>query len=251
MDTFYRGTVMSEKYGRHQIKYDDGEQESLRLSDESWRKVDDNLHNMSAFTGPTLASNEQDVLRNIMDTLGNKAFMRHHAEGYQQPVLIKAYNEEESEFLKTVSVIPRSALPPNSNVISSHTIYKIKVNDDDTLKMKARIAPHGNEDSIKAELKSDCNMCSPSGIRIILAFAALKGWIVTKADVKAAFLQTGLALRDVYVIPPRECTNKNVYWLLLAATYGLVNANAKWQSQSDQLFKELGLVQCPLIPQLF
>lgn len=177
--------------------------------------------------------------------------MRHHAEGYQQPVLFKAYQEEELEFLKTVSVIPRSSLPRNANVISSHTIYKIKITDDDGLKLKARIAPHGNEDSIKEDLKSDCNMCSPSGVRVVLCIASIKGWRITKADVKAAFLQTGQALRDVYVIPPRECTSKDVYWLLLTAAYGLVNANAKWQSQSDQLFFDLGLEQCPVLPQLF
>ena len=94
-------------------------------------------------------------------------------------------------------------------------------------------------------------MCSPTVVRIILAIASIKGWILTKADVKAAFLQTGQALRDVYVIPPRECPDKDIYWLLLAAAYGLVNANAKWQNQSDELFILLGLTQCPLIPQLF
>lgn len=30
------------------------------------------------------------------------------------------------------------------------------------------------------------------------------GWTIFKADVKAAFLQTGEAQRDVYVLPPKE-----------------------------------------------
>lgn len=122
---------------------------------------------------------------------------------YQQPVLINAYREEEPEFKKTLSLIPISTLPIHANVISSHTIYKVKVNKDDNLKMKARIAPHGNQDSIKSKLKSDCNMCYPSGLRIVLSIGSLKGCRITKADVKAAFIQTGIALLDVYVIPPR------------------------------------------------
>lgn len=91
--------------------------------------------------------------------------------------------------------------------------------------MKARIAPHGNGDSIKGEVKSDFNMFSPSVVSIVLSIASLKNWILTKDDRKAAFLQTGLALRDVYVIPPRECPKKDVYWMLLTAAYGVVNAN--------------------------
>lgn len=72
-------------------------------------------------------------------------------------------------------------------------------------------------------------MCWPSGFRIYLAIASIKGWVLTNADVKQEFLQTPQALRDVYVIPPHECTDKDVYWLLLTAGYGLVNANAKLQ----------------------
>lgn len=37
----------------------------------------------------------------------------------------------------------------------------------------------------------------------------------------------------------------------MTATYGLGNANAKWQAQSYQLFIHLSLIQCPIIPQLF
>lgn len=143
-----------------------------------------------------------------MDAIGNKWFMRHHVEGYQQPLLIKAFQDDERELKKTVQVIHKSALPSNDNVISSHTIYKVKIIDDQTLKMKAKIKPHGNDDIIKAELRSDCNMCSPSGLIIVLSVASLKGWRITKADVKAEFLHTGAALRDVYVIPPRESSEK-------------------------------------------
>lgn len=35
---------------------------------------------------------------------------------------------------------------------------------------------------------------------IVLSRASIKCWHVTEADVKAAFLKTGNALRDVYVI---------------------------------------------------
>lgn len=47
-------------------------------------------------------------------------------------------------------------------------------------------------------------MCSPVGMRILLSTATKQKWRLTKLDVKTAFLQTGQAERDVYVIPPRE-----------------------------------------------
>lgn len=38
---------------------------------------------------------------------------------------------------------------------------------------------------------------------------------------------------------------------MLVAAYGLVNANAKWQVQSDEAMHKIGLVQCRQTPQLF
>lgn len=94
-------------------------------------------------------------------------------------------------------------------------------------------------------------MCPPSGIRIDLTIVALKGWSRCKADAESAFLQTGSAQRDVYVIPPKEGTDRTVHWLLLTAAYGLVNANGKWQHQSDATLKEHGLKKVAVIPHLF
>ena len=68
---------------------------------------------------------------------------------------------------------------------------------------------------------------------------------------KAAFLQTGEAKRDVYVRPPKESSMKSTHlWLILMAAYGLVKANAKWQNQSDNLMLDLGLQQSSHIPQI-
>lgn len=107
-----------------------------------------------------------------------------------------------------MSSVHVSLVPKNANVISSHVIYTLKVNEDKSLSIRARIAPHGNEDSLRHELKSDCSMCSPSGIRFVLAIAALCKWITTKADAKSAFPKTGKAERDVFVIPLRESMDK-------------------------------------------
>lgn len=178
----------------------------------------------------------------MLEYFGNKPFLRHHAQGFDQFPLVNAYKAEEETFLKTARPVPKDKIPPSSNIISSHTLYKVKMNDDGSLKLKARIAPHGNEDDLKDTLSKDCSTCPPTGLRILESIASLFGWTLYKADVKAAFLQTGLAQRDVYVRPPRESEMKGTHlWLLLTAAYGLVNANAKWQHQADRVMLDIGL----------
>lgn len=84
-------------------------------------------------------------------------------------------------------------------------------------------------------------MCAPHGVRILLSIAALHLSRLTKLDVKFAFLQRVAAARDLYVIPPPESPNRGKsLWLHLTAAYGPVNANDKFQSQSDDLLHEIG-----------
>lgn len=150
--------------------------------------------------------------------------MKFQAQRFHQYVISNAYNLEEETFLKTVKVIPKSDVPEKSNVSKNHTLYKVKVNDDASIKLKARIAPHGKEDSMKGQFSSDCTTCSPSGLRILESMSSLMGWKVTRVDTKSAFLQTGKAERDLYFIPPIESDMRTTHlWLLLIAAYGLVN----------------------------
>lgn len=95
-----------------------------------------------------------------------------------------------------MKLVPISKIPLNANEIASHTIYKIKVNDDQEYELNARIAPHGNEDFLKLELSTDCSVCTPTGIRIVLSISAILKWKVSKADAKSVFLQTGDAERE-------------------------------------------------------
>lgn len=71
-----------------------------------------------------------------------------------------------------MKLIPRDQVPNNANIINSHTIYKVKINEDKPMKLKARIAPHGNEDSLKSVLKSDCCICCPTGLRIVVMISS-------------------------------------------------------------------------------
>lgn len=117
--------------------------------------------------------------------------------------------------------------------------------------MKTRIAPHGNENSHKAALMSECCMCPPVVICISLTISTIKGWHVTRIDVKSGFLQTGPAGHEIHVKLPRVSQFKNELWLLLVEAHGLPNSNAKWKIKSDESFQLLGLQPVVVVPQLF
>ena len=228
-DRFFIGTVHSEADdGRLNIHYDDRDKECLDMTTEKWNFTNAVSASSSVLSlGLHLTSTESEVLSSMVEKFGNKPFLKHHAQDFDQYPLINACKEEEGTFLKTVRPVPHNKIPPGSNIISSHTLYKLKQNDDGSLKLKARIAPHGNKDNMKYFLSKDCTTCPPTELRILESIASLYSWKVYKADVKAAFLQTGEAKRDVYVRPPKESLMKSTHlWLLLTAAYGLVNANA-------------------------
>lgn len=95
-------------------------------------------------------------------------------------------------------------------------------------------------------------MCPLTDLHILESIKSLYGWRIYKADVKAAFLQTGKPNRDINVNRPRESTQRyEEVWLLNTATNGLFNSNAKWQNQSDGLLIKLGLQQSTHTNQFF
>lgn len=104
-----------------------------------------------------------------------------------------------------------------------------------TTKRKARIAPQENEYCSKANRKTDCAMCPPDGFYILTSIGTLFKWRLSRLDIKLAFLKTGSAERDKYVIQPRKSQDHGkMFWLLFTAAYGFVNENYKWQGLSYQ-----------------
>lgn len=90
-------------------------------------------------------------------------------------------------------------VPFNTEVISSHTVYKIKTKDYGSLHLKVGIACNGNKTSLTHVLQSECAMYSQTGIRFLLIIVAITTWVLTKEDVKSAFIQYGHVDRDFYV----------------------------------------------------
>ena len=111
----------------------------------------------------------------MFDHFGNKTFMRHQAQVFEQHPIVSLYGIEEEKFLKTVKVIALDDFPSDANVINIHVLYQLKKNDYVSLRLKAKISPHGNEEDLKDVLTSDCTTCPPTGLRVVESIASLYG----------------------------------------------------------------------------
>lgn len=78
--------------------------------------------------------------------------MIHEAHGFEQYLLGNVFRKEEEKVLKISKAISNNDISLNANVVKSHTNYKVRTCDDGKLKMKARIATHGNKDNLKTLL---------------------------------------------------------------------------------------------------
>ena len=128
--------------------------------------------------GTELDSNAQEDLQKYSDRFGGKDFMLHQAQGLPTYITENAYKQEEDNFLTHVTKVHRSKFPTGANVIGSHTLYKIKTLDDQSGICKASIAPHGNHDSQKEELKKDSASCPPVCFRILLSISTILKWVI-------------------------------------------------------------------------
>ena len=102
------------------------------------------------------------MLQRYFKTFARKEFMIHQVEGLPLYPEWDAYQEEQQKFMKTVREVSVHKIPKDSNTITSHVIYKVRQNDDGSLKMNARVAPHGNKHKEKGNLKTDSSQCFPN-----------------------------------------------------------------------------------------
>lgn len=85
----------------------------------------------------------------MLENFGNKHFLTHQVQEFDQLPLVAAYKTKEKTFLKTVPPVPKVASHLHLTLLNSHVLYEVKRNDDRFLKLRACIGPHGNENSLK------------------------------------------------------------------------------------------------------
>lgn len=155
--------------------------------------------------------------------------------------LIMTYDCGEESFVNTVTRVPLMAAPVDANIISSDLLYNVIGEDCDRLNMKACIAPHGNKDSARLDLRRVCSMYAPHSIHMLISLATIKKCNITKLDVNSASLQKGAASRNMYFVPLRESGDYGkCIWLVSTTAYNLLKENANSEIQSDESLLNIG-----------
>ena len=181
----------------------------------------------------TLQSNQQSVLEKLYNVHGSEQFTKGSRQDIPEWLYTKAIREELNNWDGHYDSHNITEIPPDSNVVGSHLVYRFKQNDEGTYKFKARLVVHGNEDLEKEEIRKDAATAHLATVRLILSMAVCYGLHIGKIDIKAAYFQSGTIKRRIYIRPPRELLLFKTLWYLLSLPYGIVEAGRQWQLVSD------------------
>lgn len=165
MNSFYNGRVHQINNDKHVVHYEDGGMKRLNLDNENW------MFCAASFSARNkIESARNHELNKLFNYFGNRSFMRFGAQAFPRYLFAASYGDEIHFFKKTVKETRIQDPLYDGKTIHSHVLCKIKVSNNMSLNIKARIAPHGNKNFKNNEFRSDCTMCSApeSGILCLL-----------------------------------------------------------------------------------
>jgi hypothetical protein len=139
-------------------------------------------------------------------------------------------------------------LPRGHHPIGLKWVYKLKRDEQGVIvKHKARIVAKGylQQPGIDYD-EAFAPVARMESVRMLLAVAAQKGWLVHQMDVKSAFLN-GELKEEVYVRQPPgfvAAGHEGKVLRLKKALYGLHQAPRAWNAKLDSTLRELGFTRC-------
>ncbi|WVZ52784.1 hypothetical protein U9M48_003806 [Paspalum notatum var. saurae] len=145
--------------------------------------------------------------------------------------------------------------PPNYRPIGTKWVFKNKQGEDGmVVRNKARLVAHGfcQKEGIDYE-KTFAPVARLEAIRILLAFAASKGFKLQQMDVKSAFLN-GFTEEEVYVRQPpgfESARFPDQMYKLTKALYGLKQAPRAWYARLKSFLLKSGFVMGSVDKTLF
>ena len=170
---------------------------------------------------------------------------------YEEAVKADKWREamdSEMESIKKNGTWSLTELPRGAKSIGLKWIYKTKLNElGEIEKYKARLVAKGYAQEYGVDYEEVfAPVARMDTVRMILAFAAQKGWNIYQFDVKSAFLH-GELTEDVYVEQPRGYEVKDEIhkvYKLNKALYGLKQAPRAWFSRIESYFLREGFRKC-------
>lgn len=168
-----------------------------------------------------------------------------------------AIDTELAALLKneTWELVKRRNVPSDKRVLSCFYVFKTKRGADrEILKRKARLVVRGNRQRAGIDYGDIfAPVVGLKALRVTVAMAAAKGWVIDHVDVESAFLQSDLDI-DVYMqVPQGMCCvdddGDELVCLLHKSLYGLKQAPKLWHDTLAQhLTVDQGLQQARSAP---
>nr|GEV95342.1 retrovirus-related Pol polyprotein from transposon TNT 1-94 [Tanacetum cinerariifolium] len=175
-------------------------------------------------------------------------------EAMTDPVWIESMQEELLQF-KRLDVWVLVPAPNNITPLTLKCLFKNKHDEEKTIiRNKSRLVVKGycQEEGIDFE-ESFAPVARMEAIRIFLAYAAHKSFIVFQMDVKTAFLH-GTLKEDVYVCQPEGFINadhSSHVFKLKKALYGLKQAPRAWYDELSTFLLQNHFLKGTIDPTLF
>lgn len=114
-------------------------------------------------------------------------------------------DELETNWSDAYIEVEETEVSRHANVITEHFVHKMKVEEGDKKRLKARLCPHENMDKMKSSVRKDSATAQFDFIRLLCCLASILHLRMGCTDIKGAYLQSGPIKRDIYVKPRPEC----------------------------------------------
>ena len=201
-----------------------------------------------------LESQEQRVLDDLYGILGSEQVTRRKMECAPPWIVEKAVTAEyTSNWADAYIEVKDEDVRKGANVIGSHIVYKVKVEENGRKRLKARLCPHGNHDIEKDSVRKDSATAQFDVIRMLCSLATILNFRLGCLDIKGAYLQSGPIQRDIYVRPPPELhSRRGILWKLTKLPYGITEAGRQWARVFEKwLTEKAEFSRVNGVPQMF
>lgn len=134
---FYPGIIAEEQSGSQTVVYNAGSIETLNFGNETCRYASSaKLLSINA-SSIKLNGGAPTILSCMFNFFVNEPFLHHQAQAFPVYIVLNAYTymTDEFDFKKVVKETPHGEIPHKANIVASHTIYKVKMNDIQSLKL--------------------------------------------------------------------------------------------------------------------
>lgn len=158
--------------------------------------------------GP-LKTTRKEALEDVYRVIGHESVVQRDLEFATPWFVHEVYQVEQENWSGIYEIVNESQVLKVANILSSHVVYKVKVNEDQSVKLKERIFPHGNREKEKEDIRQDRPTIKFPVIRFMLSLSVLLCLRIASVDISVAYLQLCSITREIFVRPPKENRRKH------------------------------------------